>query len=229
MVYAYAGFIDQLKVMSDPSIGAISTQHLMTLMDTVEDKVIVFGFPLFFLFLLLGSLLMKMVIGRVINKRLAGLNKKNTGISHQKIDKPLAPKEKIVYRVDKYKEKRLYAHLLSAFQREGRMVDFLFENLDAYEDDQIGAAVRNIHEQCKNVLDRHVRLKPALDKGEGERFTVQEGYDAGMIRLVGNVKGEPPFEGIIRHRGWQITKLIIPDFTGNDDSGILEPAEIEIQ
>ena len=38
--------------------------------------------------------------------------------------------------------------ILAALQREGRLIDFLEEDLSAYEDAQIGAAVRNIHQGC---------------------------------------------------------------------------------
>src|SRR5690242_11018654 len=42
--------------------------------------------------------------------------------------------------------------LLALLQREGRLLDFLQENIDGYSDDQIGAAVRDIHRGCKKVL-----------------------------------------------------------------------------
>ena len=41
--------------------------------------------------------------------------------------------------------------MLAALQREGRLVDFLQEDLSSYEDSQIGAAVRNIHTGCKRL------------------------------------------------------------------------------
>ena len=39
--------------------------------------------------------------------------------------------------------------LLSILQRDGRLIDFLDEDISAYADDQIGAAVRNIHKDLK--------------------------------------------------------------------------------
>ncbi len=36
--------------------------------------------------------------------------------------------------------------LLAALQADGRLVDFLLEDIEGYSDDQIGAAVRGIHE-----------------------------------------------------------------------------------
>jgi hypothetical protein len=39
-------------------------------------------------------------------------------------------------------------------QRDGRLVDFLEEDLSSYPDGQLGAAVRSIHTSCRQVLDR---------------------------------------------------------------------------
>src|SRR5436190_8646559 len=44
--------------------------------------------------------------------------------------------------------------LLAALQREARFVDFIQEPLDDYADDQVGAAVRDVHRQCRQVLER---------------------------------------------------------------------------
>ena len=139
------------------------------------------------------------------------------------------PTEKIIYRVDKNREKLLYAHLLSSFQRQGRWVDFLFEKLDQYEDDQIGAAVRSIHENCRKVLDEHVMLKPVLDREYGDEITIAEGFPKESIQLIGNVQGSPPFTGIVRHKGWRIQKMDIPEFSSDRMLDILAPAEVEIQ
>src|SRR5437879_4682659 len=50
--------------------------------------------------------------------------------------------------------------LLSVLQREGRLVDFLQEPIGAYNDAQVGAAVRDIHRDCAAALDRIFALKP---------------------------------------------------------------------
>src|SRR5258708_33455175 len=39
--------------------------------------------------------------------------------------------------------------LLSVLQREGRLVDFLLEDIQAYPDAQVGSAVRYIHRQSQ--------------------------------------------------------------------------------
>ena len=39
--------------------------------------------------------------------------------------------------------------MLALLQRDGRLIDFLAENISTYPDAQLGAAVRTIHEACR--------------------------------------------------------------------------------
>ena len=82
--------------------------------------------------------------------------------------------------------------MLALLQRDGRLIDFLAENISAYPDVQLGAAVRTIHETCRQVLDRYVKLEPILNSEEDQPVTVQAGFDPAAIKLIGNVAGEPP-------------------------------------
>ncbi len=129
---------------------------------------------------------------------------------------------------NKYNDRRLFLYLLSVLQREGRLLDFFSENLDPYEDAQIGAAVRSIHEKCKKVIDKNLAPKAVIKEKEGEEITVEEDFDPSLIKLTGNVTGEPPFKGIVRHRGWQAKRLDLPTLTSRQDSKIIAPAEVEI-
>src|SRR5947208_2478486 len=52
--------------------------------------------------------------------------------------------------------------LLAALQREARFVDFIQEPLDDYSDDQVGAAVRDVHRQCRQVIERLFALRPVV-------------------------------------------------------------------
>jgi hypothetical protein len=123
---------------------------------------------------------------------------------------------------------RLYLHLLKVFQREGRLLDFFSEELSQYTDEQIGAAARAVHEGCRKALEKHVKPMALIDTEEGERYTVEPGFDPAQIKLTGNVTGEPPFNGIVRHRGWQADRIRIPKLAGDWDARIITPAEIEI-
>jgi len=70
---------------------------------------------------------------------------------------------------------------------------------------------------------------PVLDAAEGSEVEIEEGFDPTKIRLIGNVHGEPPFKGIIRHCGWRFTKINLPEWTGKEKTDVLAPAEVEIQ
>ncbi len=124
--------------------------------------------------------------------------------------------------------RRMFLHLFTVLQRDGRMMDFLAEDLSLYEDAQIGAAVRTIQEDCKKVITKKLVPKPILGENEGDEFTVEAGFDANAYKLTGNVTGEPPFKGIVRHCGWQAKNMELPTLSGDVDPQILAPAEIEI-
>jgi hypothetical protein len=127
------------------------------------------------------------------------------------------------------RNQRLFLHLLGVLQREGRFVDFLQEEIELYEDDQIGAAVRNIHSSCRKVINKNLPIKPIAEGNEGEQITVEKGFDPDAIKLTGRVTGEPPFRGIIRHKGWRAQKLELPDLSAIKDPTIISPAEVEIE
>lgn len=128
----------------------------------------------------------------------------------------------------KIRQQRLFLHLLTVLQRRGRLVDFLSEDLDTYEDEQIGAAVRGIHDNCKKALSKSLILEAVVDGSEGEEISVDQGFDPNAIKLTGNVAGNPPFKGILRHKGWRAKKLELPVLSDAQDASIIAPAEIEI-
>jgi len=117
--------------------------------------------------------------------------------------------------------------LLGLLQEQGRLVDFLEEDLAPYPDDQIGGAVRAIHEGCRKALHAQFALEPVLRGAEGEDVTVDAGFDAAAVRLTGNVAGAPPFRGVLRHGGWRVTSATLPDRQGIDPR-LIAPAEVEI-
>ncbi len=118
--------------------------------------------------------------------------------------------------------------LLALLQREGRLVDFLSEDIEAYDDASIGAAVRDIHKGCKKVLAEHFGVEPVLAADENEAVTVDTGFDPAKIRLVGNVAGAGPFKGTLRHHGWRAAKVSLPSLNDGLDATIVAPAEVEL-
>ena len=145
--------------------------------------------------------------------------------------KPSGKKKKdfIDQKIEQDRKRRLFLHTLSVFQREGRLLDFFDEDLNGYNDEQIGAAVRSIQEDCKKVVKKYINPQPVIDSEEGDTVTVEKGFDIDAIKLIGNVSGEPPFEGKLNHRGWKAGKQEIPKLSDIQDSTIIIPAEVEIQ
>lgn len=119
-------------------------------------------------------------------------------------------------------------HLLSLLQREGRLVDFLQEDLTAHGDAEIGAAVRQIQETCHEVLGKYVAPTPIMDSEEGETVTIEAGFDPNTVKLVGNISGDPPFKGIVQHRGWRAARVDLPTLSGSRNPAVIVPAEVEI-
>ena len=120
--------------------------------------------------------------------------------------------------------------LLALLQRDGRLVDFLSEDIAPYQDAQVGAAVRELHANCRKALEQYVTLEPVIDGEEDRPVTVQEGFDPAAVKLVGNVTGRPPLRGLLRHRGWRVAQINLPSLpphgSGRD---VVAPAEVEIQ
>jgi len=117
--------------------------------------------------------------------------------------------------------------LLGVLQQEGRLLDFLEEDLGGYSDEQIGAAARGIHEGCRAVLRERLNLEPVVPQGEGEAVVIESGFDPAAIRLVGNVTGVPPYHGVLRHPGWRVKTATFPRRQAVDPR-VIAPAEVEI-
>ncbi len=118
--------------------------------------------------------------------------------------------------------------MLGLLQQEGRLVDFLQEDIRQASDDQIGAAVRTVHAGCRKVLQDYFVLEPIRQEEEGLRLTLEDNFDVASIRLVGNVVGQAPFNGTLVHRGWRVSDSHLPKVTEGHDVAIIAPAEVEL-
>ena len=118
--------------------------------------------------------------------------------------------------------------MLGILQRDSRLLDFLMEDVAAYSDDQIGAAVRELHDQCRDSVSRYVTLQPVIDGVEGT-FVQAPSKDPNLVKFVGNVPAKPPSGGTLRHKGWRAAKVDLPALAARQDATILAPAEIEIE
>ncbi|MCI0463839.1 MAG: DUF2760 domain-containing protein [Gemmataceae bacterium] len=116
--------------------------------------------------------------------------------------------------------------LLVVLQRDGRLVDFLLEDLSALSDDQVVTAVRDIQPKCRKSLQEHLVLEPVLSGEENETVEVAPGFDPSAIQLVGNVTGQPPFRGALHHPGWRVKEIKVAAPAKGQDEFVLQPAEV---
>lgn len=120
--------------------------------------------------------------------------------------------------------------VLALLQRDGRLIDFLQEEIDPYTDAQIGSAVRDIHRGCRKALTDYLTIEPVLNAAEESEVSVPPDFDPGEIRLLGNVSGNPPFRGVLKHHGWRVKAVQLPALPGaRAVSPVLTPAEVEIR
>ena len=120
--------------------------------------------------------------------------------------------------------------MLSILQRDSRLIDFLMEDIAAYDDEQVGAAVRTLHDQCRDSLKRYAELKPVIDGVEGTFTSLSAtpvAQNPALVKFIGNVPAGVPQGGVLRHKGWRAEKVNIP--VPAHGVGVVAPAEIEIE
>lgn len=118
--------------------------------------------------------------------------------------------------------------VLGLLQREGRLIDFLQEDVASFSDAEIGAAARVVHTGSRKVLSQYLTLEPVLRETEGDPVTVPAGFNTERIRLTGNVAGQPPFRGTLKHHGWVATSVRFPAISETLDPKVVAPAEVEL-
>lgn len=122
-----------------------------------------------------------------------------------------------------------HLRLLTILQNSGRLIDFFKEDITAFSDAQVGAAVRKIHQDCAQCLEEMVTIRPVMEENEGAQVKVAAGYDPSSIKIIGKVKGEPPYTGILVHKGWKAHKRSLPKKVGEQHNEVICSAEIEIR
>jgi hypothetical protein len=119
--------------------------------------------------------------------------------------------------------------ILGILQRDSRLIDFLMEDISAYSDDQVGAAVRDLHQQCRDSLGRYLQLGPVIDGVEGSP-TKLDTNDPATVKLLGNVPvSGKASTGLLRHKGWKAEKIDLPPLAAGSNTSVIAPAEVEIE
>jgi len=92
----------------------------------------------------------------------------------------------------------------------------------------VGAAARVVHAGCRKALRQGLDFGPAMTGAEGATVTVPAGFDAERIRLTGNVAGQPPFRGTLKHHGWVAKAIRLSQPSDTLDPRVVAPAEVEL-
>jgi hypothetical protein len=120
---------------------------------------------------------------------------------------------------------------LALLQEKGRLIDFLMDDVNGYDDAQVGAAARVVHAGCKAALQEHFQIHPLRPESEGSIVQVAAGYAADEYRLLGRISGQAPFSGVLVHRGWRTDLVKLPRILGGsaDRLPTIAPAEVELK
>jgi len=118
--------------------------------------------------------------------------------------------------------------LLTLFQSEAKLLDFLLEDISQVADAQVGQAVKEIQRKAAKVLKDHLTLSVVMAGADGDRVTVAKGFDPSAVRVVGNVTGAPPFTGTLLHPGWRVKEVRLPALADGQDPFVVQPAEVEL-
>ena len=117
--------------------------------------------------------------------------------------------------------------LLSMLQREGRLSTSSRRTWPASRTRTWGppraSSMRAAARWCSSTC---AQARPAGVRGS--RVTVPAGFDAQRIRLTGNVAGQPPYSGSLKHHGWVTTEVKFPTVSPAMDPRVLAPAEVEL-
>jgi hypothetical protein len=120
---------------------------------------------------------------------------------------------------------------LALLQEQGRLVDFVKEDVATASDQQLGAAARVVHAGCRKVLEEYFDIAALHTSNEGDNVVLASGYDAAAHRLLGAVPENPPYTGKLLHPGWLARSVKLPRVTGTTEQRpwpVLAPAEVEI-
>ena len=149
-------------------------------------------------------------------------------VEESKLIGAVLPKEKD--EISKKDEKNIDGvFLLSLFQKQGRLVDFLQQDIASFSNAEVGEAARVVHDGCARVLDDYFTLEAIRAEEEGALVSVDTDYNLSEITLTGNLRGSAPYRGELLHHGWKICDQHPPEQLDPKARFIVQPAEIEVR
>lgn len=122
---------------------------------------------------------------------------------------------------------------VARLQEKGRLLDFIMDDIAAYDNESVGAAARIVHQGCCEVLQDSFTIETVFPGEEMESITLADNYDSHSYRLIGKVPEAAPFVGQVLHRGWKTTRVNLPQVVNTAEHievarSIIAPADVEI-
>ena len=74
--------------------------------------------------------------------------------------------------------------LLALLQEEGRLVDFLQEDITSASDADVGVAARVVHQGCRKLLTDRLAIEPLRPEPEGAEIVVPSGFSPAEVKLT---------------------------------------------
>lgn len=116
--------------------------------------------------------------------------------------------------------------LLATLQRDARLIDLIHEDLDQYQDAQVGAAARPCLKQCRQSLDRMLKIERLVDAEENDSIPVAVDASPARYRWVGESTATSGQAKLV-HPGWRATATDLPQWSGvPEDADVIAPAQI---
>jgi hypothetical protein len=147
---------------------------------------------------------------------------------------PVAPetKQPDLQKIPEQNAEVQVAQLLSLLQEKGRFLDFVMDDIKSYSDAQVAGAARFVHQGCQQVMQHNFTIEPVASVAENQPITLEPSFDRNDYRLTGKVEGEPPYSGVLKHKGWKTTSVSLPKVLGERATAkgthVLVAAEVEV-
>ena len=115
--------------------------------------------------------------------------------------------------------------LLAVMQKESRILDLIFDDLDGYSDEQIGGASRQVLRDLRDCLDSHVKIESLIDEKEGDVVQIPDAASPIRWKVLGDASAQT---GTLTHAGYVARKISLPEWTGTEENAsIIAPAEVD--
>ncbi|MDD9952510.1 MAG: DUF2760 domain-containing protein [Zetaproteobacteria bacterium] len=124
--------------------------------------------------------------------------------------------------------------LLSLLQHNGRLIDFVMEDITGIEDQQVVAAARVVHAGCREVLCKYVEIHPLRDEEEGQSIVAPQEEVDRTVEIMGEHDLAATTTATLLHRGWKSHGIHLPTLTADRQQFMLEtqvlyPAQAEVR